>query len=114
MQIRPSIPRRSPGPRPRGDAKPLLPLATGAVLAAPAVVLGVELAKEYGWEIADTMVRKGIPLVTGGHVSMQTALKVLPYLRDRAFHMSVGGVAFGLAGFAVGAAVGVAILSAGD
>lgn len=68
-------------------------------------MLGHHLAGDYGHQIAQTIIRKGLPLVADGTIGLECALKALPYLTDRAFQLRVGALSFGVAGFALGAAL---------
>lgn len=118
MQIRRGSPRppsrgnpNPKRPRPGSGAQALLPVATGVILAAPSAIIGTQMAKTYGRGVAEVMIRRGIPLVTGGYVSVQTALRALPFLQDQGFQMAAGGVTLGLTGFAAGAALGMAMIS---
>lgn len=116
MQIQP--PRRPKtyrprSPRPQGLARDLFPVVTGASVALPCTMVGVDIGSRHAMRLADLTIRKGLPLVTGGHVSAQTALRALPYVNSRRFWMASCGVTLGLAGFALGTALGVA-LTRGD
>lgn len=116
MQIRPSRPRRPfrpRAPKPEGLAHDLFPAVTGAAVALPCTMVGVEFGSRHAMRLADSVIRKGLPLVTGGHVSAQTALRALPYVSSRRFWMASCGVTLGLAGFAIGTALGIA-LTRGD
>jgi hypothetical protein len=93
-------------PGPQGvTLSEIAPAAGGLVLGGASAVMGHQLAKNYGYEVADTLVRKAWPLVRNGTISLECALKALPYVTDRAVQLRVGALSFGLAGFAVGAAL---------
>ena len=68
-------------------------------------LLGHQLAKDYGHEVVQSLIHKGAPLITSGTISLECAMKALPYLTDRVMQLRVGAATFGLAGFAVGAAL---------
>jgi hypothetical protein len=81
------------------------PAAGGVLLGGVSAVLGHQLAQNYGHQVAQTLIRKGMPLIANGTVSLECAFKALPYVTDLAVQLRVGALSFGLAGFAVGAAL---------
>ena len=83
----------------------MLPGTGGVILGGTTALLGHELGRQYGPRVASFLIEQGAPLVANGTVSLDCALRALPYLTDRATQMQVGALAFGLAGFAVGAAL---------
>ena len=89
------------------ELKPIdfAPTAGGLVLGGTTALLGHQLAKDYGHDVTRFLIDKGAPLVANGTISLECALKALPYVTDRAFQMKVGAVSFGVAGFALGAAL---------
>ena len=89
------------------ELKPIdfAPTAGGLVLGGATALLGHQLAKDYGHDVTRFLIDKGAPLVANGTISLECALKALPYVTDRAFQMRVGAVSFGVAGFALGAAL---------
>ena len=98
--------------QPHNDPEPqdfsitdLAPTAGGVVLGGVSAVLGHQLAQGYGHQVAQTLIRKGMPLIANGTISLECALKALPYVTDRAVQLRVGALSFGLAGFAIGAAL---------
>ncbi len=89
------------------ELKPIdfAPTAGGLVLGGTTALLGHQLAKDYGHDVTRFLIDKGAPLVANGTISLECALKALPYVTDRAFQMKVGAISFGVAGFALGAAL---------
>ena len=88
-----------------GAFEALLPGTGGLILGGTTAVLGYELGRQYGASTASFLIEKGAPLVANGTVSLDCALRALPYVTDRATQMQVGALAFGAVGFAVGAAL---------
>jgi hypothetical protein len=104
------LPARKSSPPAFNEPEPaiapeMMPAVGGLVFGGSFAFLGSQVARTYGHDIAQTMIRKGIPLVLEGVISPELALKLLPYITDPGFRMQAGAVSFGLAGFGLGVAM---------
>ena len=94
-----------PEPEPSGLLDDAAPALAGFSLGAPSAYLGIRLADQYGATVARRIVEEAIPLVARGQLKPDTLIRLLPHLTNKSTQLQVGGFLFGLAGFAVGAAL---------